>query len=748
MKKQVIFMILPVILGASVFADTINASNKEAEQHFEKANELLKRMDYEGAIDEYNKVIDLSSGSKSAQDAQYWIGQSQFRAGQFDAAQATFAKLIEQYPSSTIIPVTKLMVERVEQAKKNEEKRRAISNTADKGFIIDPYTGVRYTRTITFAGKNDVIEDTRYRIRLGRLRLSPNGKFLLYGTLVIPSDGSDPFNLVDAPVYNGTWSPDGRNVAFYSGDAICIVPVSPETGQPTGPVTKILEGNYKSQTGVSWSPNSEKLVFQNAPDIKKGTSGGDIWTLSVKDGVLTRITSSPNREGVPAWSPDGKTIVYGMREEDRYERHYSYWLVSAGGGVPRKVFETGERILPIWSPDDKWILCIELYKLADRIRFFGLDDKQEFEMVPPVEVIGDFFSWSPDGRKMLFYRPSFDYKYDIKVVSASGGPPIGLGGQVKLYPEHQWSPDNKIIVAGGEKEDGRYGIWISLISGGEPVLLEMDVSVEGSPFPISVSPNVEKLAFCVKRDNGTEDLFVVPISLQDARTKGPAIKVFDGLSRGSGTNVTTSWSPDGNQIAVIHKWNVWIASSNGDKPVQITKTPEMEIWPGWSPDGRMISYVASEGSFYVKPVSGGQATKIPGADRTSAWSPDSKSLVIQSEGMISIVSVADGETQQIGKLKDLGLERIFYFSWSPDGKYIACVGKHVEKGDAGPIFLIPAEGGKTTTLATNDNSCKYLVHWSPDGRWISYNSEGPAKVRPEGTMWEADFDEILKKASR
>jgi Tol biopolymer transport system component len=739
MKKQVIFMILPVILAASVFADMINPSNKEAEQHFEKANELLKRMDYEGAIDEYNKVIYLSSGSKSVQDAQYWIGQSQFRAGHFDAAQATFAKLIEQYPTSTIIPVTKLMVERVEQAKKNEEKRRTISIAADNGFIVDPNTGVKYTKSTTFAGKNDVIEYTT------DLNLSPNGKFLLYGKLVVPMDGNEPFELVETPAYRGTWSPDGKKVAFYSGDAICVVPVSPETGRAIGPMKKLLDGEYNFQPNVNWSPDSEKLAFMRGPDREKQIYGGDIWTISVEDSSLTQVTSDREaREGAPAWSPDGKTIAYGKRTG----RTYSLWLISDEGAEPKKIAPRrvrGFRFKPFphWSPDPKWILCAE----SDKIHLFDIHGERRLRVIPPRQV-GSFFDWSSDGKKILFYRPSYDYKYGIKVVSASGGPPFDLGRQITLYPEHQWSPDNKIIVAGGESKNGRYGLWLSPLSDDESVPLEIDVSVVGSPFPISISPNGEKLALSVKRNNGTEDLFVAPISLQDARTKGPAIKVFDGLSRGSGTNVTTSWSPDGNQIAVIHKWNVWIASSNGDKPVQITKTPEMEIWPGWSPDGRMISYVASEGSFYVKPVSGGQATKIPGADRTSAWSPDSKSLVIQSEGMISIVSVADGETQQIAKLKDLGLERIFYFSWSPDGKYIACVGKHVEKGDAGPIFLIPVEGGETTTLATNDNSCKYLVHWSPDGRWISYNSEGPAKVRPEGTMWEADFDEIVQKASR
>ena len=740
-----ICLILVIVPGISALtlADIASETNIKAEQHFEKANELRKLADYDAAITEYNKVISLSSNSKITQNAQYWIGQSHFSAGKLDAAQATFAKLIEEYPTSAIVPVTKLMVERVQQAKENEEIRRTMSDAADKGFIIDPDTGVRYTKTVAFAGKNDVIKyNFAYDIVLN---LSPNGKFLLDEKLVVPLDGSDPFDLVDMSASRTTWSPDGKNVAFNSGDGIYMVPVSPETGRPTGPVRKLLD--WRNRSKVSWSPDGEKLAFMSTLNKDKGIYGGDIWTLSVKDGSLTQITNDRDaREGTPAWSPDGKTIAYGKK--DRYKGRYSLWLISAEGGVPRKIIEPGEMFFPFWSPDGKWIL----YELGEKIHIFGLNDNQELEIIPPKEVIGDFFSWSPDGRKMLFYRPSYDYKYGLKVVSASGGPPLALGGQITLYPEQVWSPDSKMIVAGGGNKDSHYGSWVVPLSGGDPVLLEMDVSVDGSPSPISVSPNVEKLAFDVVRDDGTEDLFVVPISLQDARTTGPAIKVFDGLYRGLGTNVTTSWSPDGSKIAVIHRMDVWIASSNGDKPMQITKTPGMEIWPGWSPDGRMINYMASSGGgtriFYFRPASGGKATKIPGADRTSAWSPDSKKLAIQSEGMISVVSVADGETQQIAKLKDLGLDEVFTLCWSPDGKYIACVGNHIEKGDSGPIFVIPVEGGKATTLVTDDNSMKYRLFWSPDGKWISYNSDGPVKTRPEGTMWEADFEEILKKVSR
>lgn len=728
-----LILVIVLVISAATLADIASETNTKAEQHFEKANELLKLADYDAAITEYEKVINISSNSKIAQNAQYWIGQSHFRAGQFDAAQKTFAKLIEQYPASAIVPVTKLMVERVGQAKKNEEKRKVMSNAADKGVIVDPDTGVRYTKTRTFTGKNDVIG-----IPYG-LNLSPNGKFLLHGGLVIPLDSGDPFELVDMPVGRGSWSPDGKKVAFYSGDAICMVPVSPETGRPTGTVRKLLDGDYQLQLNVSWSPDSERIVFVRSDKENRG-----IWTLSVRDGTLTQITDAGYH---PAWSPDGKSIAYA---KGFGSIRSSIWLSPAEGGASRKIAEPGGWFL-FWSADGKWIL----YKKGAKIHLLHLADEQKLEIVPPRGRVGRFFSWSPDGKRMLFYRSSYDYKLGRKVVSASGGPPLEIGRQIQIYGSLMvWSPDSKTITMQGGNKDGGDVWWIIPLSGDDPFVLEMDVSVDGSPSPFAVSPNVKKLAFAVDRDDGTEDVFVVPISLKDARTTGPAVKVFDGLYRGAGStpDSTTSWSPDGNKLAVIHRDDVWIASSNGDKPVQITETPETKGYPGWSPDGKMINYLVRSGKdkdvVYVVPASGGKPTKILGAHFAGVWSPDSKELAGVSDGLISIIPIAGGETHEIAKLKDLGLDEVLWLRWSPDGKYIACVGDHTVKGLSGPIFVIPVEGGKPTMLVTDDDSSKYLLSWSPDGKWIAYNSEREVKVRPEGTMWETDLEEFLKKASR
>ncbi|MGB2866682.1 MAG: ankyrin repeat domain-containing protein [Sedimentisphaerales bacterium] len=162
-------LILATVPGISslILADIASETDTKAQQHFEKANELRKLADYDAAITEYKKVISLSPKSKIAQDAQYWIGQSYFEAGQFDAALSAFQKLLDEYPTSTIIPSTKLMMERVQQAKKNkslfeavkkgdiEQVKKLIAEGADVNETED-LGQVKWTPLIAAASGGDV----------------------------------------------------------------------------------------------------------------------------------------------------------------------------------------------------------------------------------------------------------------------------------------------------------------------------------------------------------------------------------------------------------------------------------------------------------------------------------------------------------------------------------------------------------------------------------------------------------------
>jgi cytohesin len=136
MNNKSLFMIcsiLVIISGLCVlsFADNGSETNKEAEQHFEKAYELHQLADYDAAIEEFRAVINLSPNSAIALNAQYWIGQLYFEIGQFDTALSTFQRLIDDFPTSMVVPTTEIMIERVQQAQKN----RTLFEAVNKGDI-------------------------------------------------------------------------------------------------------------------------------------------------------------------------------------------------------------------------------------------------------------------------------------------------------------------------------------------------------------------------------------------------------------------------------------------------------------------------------------------------------------------------------------------------------------------------------------------------------------------------------------
>ena len=743
LSMSLFWVIRPAKAGLGVwhFDESVQGPDEMADQHFKKAIDLLKKTQYQDAISEYEKVISLLPESEIALDARYWIGQSYFQMGKHDDALSIFQKLIQEHPRSAIVPVTQLMIARVEREKEISKARPKRDAFADLKVIVDTKTGVKYHKIGSLTGKKDVVDHA------WALKLSPNGKFFLYENLVIPLNEEEPFNLVDMEAWRGIWSPDGKKAAFYTrGGPIWVVPVSPDTGRATGPPKKLVDIKFGWQGHVSWSPDSEKIFFF-------GTDGkfkGDIWTISVKDRTLTQITDDPIFEGRPVLSPDGKTIAYNKSNSE-------IWTISSEGDKPRKIFDRGRPLS--WSPDSNWIIFVGsrldyyLFRVADG-KVFGID---------PPDGVGSFFSWSLDGRKMLFYRSSYEYSCVLKVVSSSGGPSFELGRELELWPYvHYWSPDSKMIITeGGHPIAIEYrndlDFWLVPLAEGEAREMDLDIPGVGKPQPHSLSPDCKRLLFFEDKDEGKEDLYVVPISLDDARPTGSAIKVFDERDKmpvGFGRRDEWTWSPDGKKLAVVHGGDIWITSTDKGDPVNITQSPEKESFPVWSPDGRMIAYMVrydekgrDAQSLYVIPASGGKAMKISDmsvrvADKEEFdWSPDGKEMAIISEGMLLVVPISGGKVRDIFDLKEFQIKRVQSLSWLPDGKRFAFIG---EKEDAYRMFLVSENGKKIIELAADDNNWKDWLYPSPDGKWISYDSEGDVKVRSEGTIWEVDLEELIK----
>jgi Tol biopolymer transport system component len=78
--------------------------------------------------------------------------------------------------------------------------------------------------------------------------------------LVINRDGSGESVLLEHKLYSETsyglsWSPDGRNIAFETGEFDCTVVA---TLQTTGPVRRLTSctGLFRASVGPSWQPEA------------------------------------------------------------------------------------------------------------------------------------------------------------------------------------------------------------------------------------------------------------------------------------------------------------------------------------------------------------------------------------------------------------------------------------------------------------------------------------------------------------
>jgi Tol biopolymer transport system component/TolA-binding protein len=697
--------------------------SREAEKHMKNGNELFKRWEYESAIKEYENAIKSGPNTQLALTARYCIGQSWFRAGKYDAALVTFTKLIEENPESNIAPVSELMVDQVKHSMENDKSQAKQINSTDENTIIDPGTGIKYSKIRSFVGMNDQISST-----WGGFNISPDGRFLVKENKVVPVDGSDAFDLVEMDALRVVYAPGMKKAAFYADSAIWTVRVSAETGRTAGKPEKLVTGRYKYQFPVSWSPDGERIVFGKLDN----KIAGDIWIVNVTDSKQVAVTNSPDIENQPVWSPDGKLIVYGKER--------NLWLMNLEGSETRMIIQSATD--PHWSADTKW-----LFNYSQGNNFlFSVDLNKNFKFTTPAQV-GDLASFSPDGKKVLFYRSSSDMQWPLKIVSSTGGPPFSPLLNTDVYDAYWLTDSKKILALTGN--DQAYKI-IS-VAGGPSEEIKIEATVNGKPNPFMFSNDLTKVAFSVRRADGLKDLYVAPFSVTEARTTGLARLVFEGWSGGA-YNVLIAWSHDGEKLAVVHEGDIWVVQADEGKPVKITDTPETERWVSFSPDGNLISYFipsVQAGILHIIPASGGTSKVLNIDCKGATWLNDSKSIALLSNKNLQVISLDGQKTKQILNIKDIGLSNDgINVRLSPDGKYLAFTG-YIGDNDHSLIVNYSMETGKITRLADeNLSDNKYGLVWSPDGKWLSYLTYEEEKVRPEGSLWDADFEEIKEKLTK
>jgi TolB protein len=124
--------------------------------------------------------------------------------------------------------------------------------------------------------------------------IEPAGPEVTHQIYTMPVGGGEELPLADQDslLVAPRWSPDGTRIAFFDhADPFQIWTMNRDGSNPE----PVLEGGH-----FSWSPDGFSLVH----DLEVGTGNVDIFV----DGVL--LVDGPGFDTLPAWSPDGTTIVF------------------------------------------------------------------------------------------------------------------------------------------------------------------------------------------------------------------------------------------------------------------------------------------------------------------------------------------------------------------------------------------------------------------------------------------------------
>ena len=221
--------------------------------------------------------------------------------------------------------------------------------------------------------------------------------------------------------------------------------------------------------------------------------------------------------------------------------------------------------------------------------------------------------------------------------------------------------------------------------------------IKGDAFPIaedlSYIPENGRSSFSVSR-NGT-----LAYTTQNVVYANGQLAWYDrtgkllGMAGHPDAYLRVRLSPDEKRVAYVRggsyleNRHLWLLDLTSDIASPFTFGPDSEIQPVWSPDGRQIAFRKfKEGkrTIYLKNVGANQEEMLPGSDgfqNLEDWSRDGQTLIVRTTAP------------------------------NPDA-----------------VFALPLTGERKATKLFESPFRKQKVQLSPDGRWVSFNSNDSGKM--------------------
>jgi Tol biopolymer transport system component/predicted Ser/Thr protein kinase len=515
------------------------------------------------------------------------------------------------------------------------------------------------------------------------------------------------------------WSPDGRSL-LYTGEVGKIRKIFRKDLTP-GQDSQLTHGD-SDELQPTWSPDGKHVAFVRArqPGVKLQPGDvfgefqdGDVWVLDLASGKESRLVENAFN---PTYSLDGKL----MAVDASWAGPRRIWMLDREGHNPQQVTtDTSEEVAhvaPAWSPDGKKIVFQNLARTKFDIRVVNLESKQMNW------ITNDFFgnlrpAWSPSGKFIYFssYRSgginiwrapvkgdgtasgplqqvTTGAGQDVEVATSPDGgrlafatlrqnadiwklPVLPQSGMPRGSPEAvisttredsrgAWSPDGKMVAFNSDRA-GDMNIWLFSPADSNPRQLTIG---HGGDFQPNWSPDEKNIVFFSSR-SGNPNVWEVEIASGALRR----------LTSNSGMNVNPFFSPDGTFIAYQSdqsgRLEVWVMNADGSNPRRLANVGVTGHFMRWSDSGREVIFRCTCGG---KPatmkvsVDGGDPqpfVEMMGGSHMS-FSPDrSRIMDVVGHRILWVSPVNDGKPEKVYEFSDPDV-RIDYPVWSPDGKWV------------------------------------------------------------------------------
>ncbi len=258
------------------------------------------------------------------------------------------------------------------------------------------------------------------------------------GTYIINPDGAGLKKLYDAGK-SFVWSADGKRLLILGARNISIVNADGSKVISFAAIPSSYIDNIVLHS-PAWSPDGKQIVFLSV----NGPDAGLVFVNA--DGSDLKPFYLPNRAGSPFWSPDGQYIAFSY-DREHHAGKYSLFLLKVADRVGHPIVnDVGHEAS--WSPDSQKIAFEGLYGIYT----VNIDGS---EVTALTDVYTDSSpAWSPDGKQIAFVSIR-DGNDEIYVMNSDGSNLSRLTDNSAKDFAPAWSPDSQFIAFLSDRDGNR-----------------------------------------------------------------------------------------------------------------------------------------------------------------------------------------------------------------------------------------------------------------------------------------------------